>query len=375
MKKIAFITTNGWMPWGGSEELWSQTALRMAGEGFVVGVSVAKWDIKEHPMIRQLEAAGCVVQRRVKRRNIFQRAVNKFSKNKYPYDWLDKFKPDLTVISQGSIIGDVGWKRACILRRIPYVCILQCVSELHWPLNSDFLDSLREEYISADRVFFVSNKNREVLFKILGTELPNSSIVRNPFKVSYYANIVYPPIDGGIRLAMVASLNCLHKGHDMIFEILRKDKWRKRQIKVILYGDGPHRKLLESLKKAWSLENIYFEGYSTDIEDIWKKNHALLLGSRLEDLPIALVEAMLCGRIPVVTDVGGNKELVEDNVNGFLAKAPTVELIDEAMERAWQRKDEWEEMGKLAAEKARKLIPADPVKIFSDQLKELLSCR
>jgi len=71
----------------------------------------------------------------------------------------------------------------------------------------------------------------------------------------------------------------------------------------------------------------------------------------------------------------GIKELVEDNVNGFLAKAPTVELIDEAMERAWQRKDEWEEMGKLATEKARKLIPADPVKIFSDQLKELLSCR
>jgi len=71
----------------------------------------------------------------------------------------------------------------------------------------------------------------------------------------------------------------------------------------------------------------------------------------------------------------GIKELVEDNVNGFLAKAPTVELIDEAMERAWQRKDEWEEMGKLATEKVRKLIPADPVKIFSDQLKELLSCR
>ena len=71
----------------------------------------------------------------------------------------------------------------------------------------------------------------------------------------------------------------------------------------------------------------------------------------------------------------GIKELVEDNVNGFLAKAPTVELIDEAMERAWQRKDGWEEMGKLATEKVRKLIPADPVKIFSDQLKELLSCR
>jgi len=71
----------------------------------------------------------------------------------------------------------------------------------------------------------------------------------------------------------------------------------------------------------------------------------------------------------------GIKELVEDNVNGFLAKAPTVELIDEAMERAWQRKDGWEEMGKLATEKVRKLIPADPVKIFSDQLKELLSCQ
>ena len=51
-------------------------------------------------------------------------------------------------------------------------------------------------------------------------------------------------------------------------------------------------------------------------------------------MPLSLVEAMLCRRPCIATDVGGNRELIRDGVNGFLAKAPTVESLDEAMNRA-----------------------------------------
>ena len=37
-----------------------------------------------------------------------------------------------------------------------------------------------------------------------------------------------------------------------------------------------------------------------------------------------VVEAMLCGRPCIATDVGGNRELIRDGINGFLANAPTV---------------------------------------------------
>jgi len=44
---------------------------------------------------------------------------------------------------------------------------------------------------------------------------------------------------------------------------------------------------------------------------------------------------MLCARPVVATDVAGNSEVVEDGITGFLADAPTVRNLGNAMERLW----------------------------------------
>jgi glycosyltransferase involved in cell wall biosynthesis len=58
------------------------------------------------------------------------------------------------------------------------------------------------------------------------------------------------------------------------------------------------------------------------IEDIWASHQVLVMPSRVEGPPLVIVEAMLCGRPVVATDVAGNSEVVEDGVTGFLANAP-----------------------------------------------------
>ncbi|HKT90418.1 MAG TPA: glycosyltransferase, partial [Candidatus Sulfotelmatobacter sp.] len=98
----------------------------------------------------------------------------------------------------------------------------------------------------------------------------------------------------------------------------------------------------------------------------------LVLPSRFEGMPLALVEAMLCGRAAIVTNVGGNGELVRDGVNGFIAKAPTVEFIDEALNRAWESRERLKEMGEKAALDVRRLIPADPTGEFVQELQQLV---
>jgi glycosyltransferase involved in cell wall biosynthesis len=77
---------------------------------------------------------------------------------------------------------------------------------------------------------------------------------------------------------------------------------------------------------------------------------------------------MLCGRACIVTDVGGNRELVRDGVNGFLARAATADLLDDAMNRAWENRMALKEMGKTAAADVRKLVSADPVEEFIGEL-------
>ena len=81
---------------------------------------------------------------------------------------------------------------------------------------------------------------------------------------------------------------------------------------------------------------------------------------------------MLCGRIVVATDVAGNAEHVRDGIDGFIAEAPTVRHLDDAMERAWQRRDEWLAMAKSARERLVASLPQDPVGAFAEKLQKLV---
>jgi len=169
-------------------------------------------------------------------------------------------------------------------------------------------------------------------------------------------------------MACVARLDAFAKGLDLLFECLRSPVWRDRDLTVHLYGSGPHREALAELKRRWQLDQVRFEGETPDIEGVWRDHHLLVLPSRQEGLPLALVEAALCARPAVVTDVAGNAEVVDDPLTGFIAKAPTVACLGEALERAWQRRADWHALGQAAADRIRRIVPADPGLDFAREI-------
>ena len=118
-------------------------------------------------------------------------------------------------------------------------------------------------------------------------------------------------------------------------------------------------------------DKVTFKGHR-EVKDIWADNHILVLPSRAEGLPITIVEAMLCGRPVLTTDVAGNAEFLEDEVTGFIVDAPTIKQLGAALERLWERRDQLEKMGAAAATAIRHLIPSDPVGEFARELKTLL---
>jgi glycosyltransferase involved in cell wall biosynthesis len=91
---------------------------------------------------------------------------------------------------------------------------------------------------------------------------------------------------------------------------------------------------------------VNFYGYVNDIRQVWANNHIQLMPSISEGTPLALQEAMLCGRTAVITDVGGNADLVGLNgERGFLANAPSIRSFSEAMEHAWLHRENWQTLG------------------------------
>jgi glycosyltransferase involved in cell wall biosynthesis len=363
VKNFAFVSTIE-ANWGGSEELWHRAALWLAAEGMNVRVNVKGWKTDPQP-IRQLVAGGVEVTRRRERPRWMERFHRLLPDE--PYRWLDQAPSDIVVISQGANFEGQFWASACRRRGIPYALISQAAGELWW-LDDPATDSVRQAYESAAGSFFVSRANLELTERQIGMTIPRAHVIRNPFNVSYDAAPPWPADNGSLRLACVARIAAKFKGQDLIIEALALPKWRARPVHVTFFGAGPNERSLRHQAMLRGLLHVTFAGYVNDVEQIWAHNHALLLTSRVEGLPLAVVEAMLCGRPCIVTDVAGNAELLEDNFSGFVASAPTVVAVDEAMERAWQRREELPAIGARAAEAVRKHVPRDPAEVFARML-------
>jgi glycosyltransferase involved in cell wall biosynthesis len=378
MTRIAFISGMDGAAWGGSESLWSEAALRAVAAGATVMASVSHWP-ELPPPLAALERRGAVVDRRP-RPSLAGRIANRTWRTilgcpGWTPSWqrIVSFRPDLVCISHGATSCGIDWMHLCHDAGIPYACVCQANYEFWWPAD-EAAAGWRRVFQAARGAYFVSRHNLELFERQIGGTLPTGAVVWNPFNVSWDAAPPWQEPQGTFRLACVARFEPRAKGHDLLFEVLSRDKWRRRGLTVDLYGAGPWEQSLRRLVAVHELEGmVRFAGYAADMEQVWAGHHCLILPSRYEGLPLSLVEAMLCGRPSIVTDVAGNTEVLTDDVSGFVAAAPTARLLDEAMERAWARRHEWREIGLTAAAAIRERLPRDPAAEFAGRLLALVA--
>jgi glycosyltransferase involved in cell wall biosynthesis len=356
-------------PWGGSEELWSQTAGGLKRAGHDVRALVAQWP-RLSDKVASLAKVGIRIETYPSHRSGLAHGIwNKLTlRSRRVYGRLKRFQPDLVVISQGHNSGGQDWAAICREASISYVLIVHCNSE-HWWFDERNLQKAAATYTGACKVFCVSRSNLDLLRRQIGEPLKNAEVVWNPYKRSGEPLPAWPAEDGKWRLACVARLDPAAKGQELLLQVLARPEWRARPVELSLFGEGPYELALRRLTGMLGLKNVRFCGHVSDVEAIWKKNHMLVLPSRYEGLPLVLVEAMLYGRPAVVTDVAGNSEVCVDNETGFVAPAPTVPLLADALERAWSRRSDWQSMGQAARAWAENHIPRDPIALFAERLK------
>jgi glycosyltransferase involved in cell wall biosynthesis len=278
-------------------------------------------------------------------------------------------RPGLVVISEAGAFPPIDLLELCIKRELPFVTIHQANSDGWW-VDDYSAGRYRVAFAAAKRCFFVSKANHRLMEKQIGCELPNAEVVWNPVNVDRNIRLAWPEVgpDGEFRFACVARLDPPAKGQDILLEALASSLWTTRRWRLTLYGEGPMRHSLEHLVHRLGLSNrVVFAGHSS-VEDIWASNHILIMPSRFEGLPLAMVEAMLCARPVIATDVAGHSEVVVDGVTGFLAQSPTFASMSEAIERFWKRRHDSEMLGEAGLKRIRNLLPPDPVQSFSDEL-------
>lgn len=88
---------------------------------------------------------------------------------------------------------------------------------------------------------------------------------------------------------------------------------------LIIVGDGPLSLELQTLSNEWSLnQNIKFLGFRQDIAALIATFDIFALSSTSEGMSLTLLEAMAAKKPIVATDVGGNPEVVKNNVTGII---------------------------------------------------------
>jgi glycosyltransferase involved in cell wall biosynthesis len=397
-KCIIFISSCSGV-WGGSEELWAASTKylkqqKQAVHVFKLGV------MKTHTRMLELQRAGIevidincqprfflkqlnrMILRLPKLKGYVNRYVNRFLPAQFHLGYcnysemilkqsLKQLQPSLVVISQGDNYDGLNFANICRQLNLPYALISHKAHDCFWPVD-EIRSYMREMFQQAKRCFFVSQQNLLLTEAQIGERLINAEVIRNP----HYARVSdalpwIAPKDDCFKLACVGRYYFFDKGQDLLLKVLAQDKWKSRNLQVTFFGEGPHHEALIDLAKILGLNNVSFPGFVNDIVSVWREFHALILPSRGEGLPIALVEAMMCGRIGIVTDVGGMSEVIEDNITGFIARGACFQTIDEALERAWMHRDKWEKMGQLAAELIRTMVPSDPAEVFGKKVLEL----
>ena len=344
---IGIISTNSGAPWGGSEELWAATALEALRAGHEVFVSVLGWTNKA-PKLRELECRGAKI---LYRHNPVSPAQGTPFGAASTYRGLFKTNPDVLVISQAwifDVVASADLLECLYVTPIPFVLVCQFNENL--PLLKDDCNRqhARNIFSRAFRVLFVSNQNRIDAERQMAMKIVNSDLVLNPVNLSDRSYLPWP--DSRIaRLASVARLEAKPKGQDILIEALSSDQWKQRNWHLTLYGSGCDERYLRALVEFFGLQGrITFAGHQCDVRAIWAQEQILVMFSRAEGIPLALVEAMLCGRPAIVSDVGGNQEWVTEAQTGFVAEGPVLRLARAALERAWSARQSWNVMGRQA---------------------------
>jgi glycosyltransferase involved in cell wall biosynthesis len=242
-------------------------------------------------------------------------------------------------------------------------------------LNGYGREKLCHVYKNAKAVFCVSQGNLDLLQDQLALKLPQAEVIRNPFNLKWEQENIWPAQEPILKLACVGRLEPDAKGQDLIINSLSRPEWKNRSVEVSFFGEGKSSEGLKQLVENADLSHmIHFHGQVQDIENIWNEHHALLLPSRYEGLPLALIEAMLCGRPAVVTDVAGHTELVTDGIEGIVAVAANQKCWNAAMDKLWNQRSELQRMGLNARTRARMEIPKDPCDEFRKRLLEMIQC-
>lgn len=194
-----------------------------------------------------------------------------------------------------------------------------------------------------------------------------------PQKVVLIANgIPDPPISNGGRVrqeldipptAPVVGTVCglrPEKELDTILRAVARVVSRRADLRFLIVGEGPERRRLERLADELG-SPATFLGYrpNSEVPDLLAAMDVVVLSSRFEGMPLAVLEWMAAGKAIVASRVGGIPAILEDGRDALLVPPRDYAAFAEAIDRLLADPAERRRLGEAAQKRQREEFRLD----------------
>lgn len=338
--------------WGGSEELWYRAALQVATEGHDVGCTVYEWG-ERRARLDALRAAGARVfeipnEGRAKRTlgEKLRFEVSTKLRRRVALASLPVERYECAVLNQGGWQDVVAAEWSSVRPRLRRYVLLFHNYEDELLITRRRAERLAAWIEGAAANLFAADRIRVQLEEKLGRTIPNGSVLLNP--VGFVPPELPIPLPEGPpwRFVVLAALDVRRKAQDVLVRALARPEWRERSFELSLYGAGPDVELLAGLIRECGLAGrVRLEGHTTDVLGVLKRAHVVLQLTRVDAMPISVIEALAAGRPVAVTPVGDMPAWVRPGENGWVADGMTPAAIAATLENMWASRSAWAAMG------------------------------
>lgn len=193
---------------------------------------------------------------------------------------------------------------------------------------------VREEGVAPERITVIPN----------GLDLP-----RFDARLREGLQAPLPETGGAPVVVHVANMNHPVKRQEDLLAALAQLKQGGTVLHAYLVGDGPRRAQLEALARRLGVADVvHFLGHRRDVPAIYDRATLGVLCSSAEGMSNAVMEGMAAGLPMVVTDAGGNPELITHGERGLVVPPCQPERLASALHEALTKREAAKAWGEAA---------------------------
>lgn len=261
---------------------------------------------------------------------------------------VEKFKPDVIHAFHTAFLPPLARSLANFYK-VPFIITTHGSDLYYFEEDTRWKSLMRDASTRAKFITANSNFTREWYLKMFGRDLAKktktipagiSNKIDFDRDVSWIDKKYHFKYD---KMVLFTGRLTEHKGVEYLIKAAKKIT-----AEIVILGDGPERKYLESLIIKYKLTNVHMLGYFSQrlekINDFYLRADVYVAPSVWnEPLGLVILEAMVNQTPVVVSRKGGVTTLVKDGYNGYLVRPRSPALIAEKVnlllsdEKLWQK--------------------------------------